>query len=100
MTGTRLRWLFQAIILVAAVAAAKGQSAYEPNLEIRTSRIPHAGNGVFTKVAIPKGAYLGAYTGEYITEEEVLAAREGGPVAVHDGSARLRETAHRGHRHH
>lgn len=67
---TRLRHLFQAIAVAAAVAAAQGQSAYEPNLEIRTSRIPHAGNGVFTKVAIPKGAYLGAYTGEFITEEE------------------------------
>ena len=66
----RLRCLFPAIVVAAAVAASHGQSAYEPNLEIRTSRIPHAGKGVFTKVAIPKGAYLGAYTGEYITEEE------------------------------
>jgi SET domain-containing protein len=65
-----LRFLFPAILMAAAVAAAQGQSAYEPNLEIRTSRIPHAGNGVFTKVAIPKGAYLGAYTGEFITEAE------------------------------
>jgi SET domain-containing protein len=56
--------------VAAAVAASQGQSAYERDLEIRTSRIPHAGNGVFTKVAIPKGAYLGAYTGEFITEEE------------------------------
>ncbi len=70
MTRTRLRFLFPAILMAAAVAAAQGQSAYEPNLEIRTSRIPHAGNGVFTKVAIPKGAYLGAYTGEFITEAE------------------------------
>ncbi len=70
MTRTRLRFLLPAILMAAAVAAAQGQSAYEPNLEIRTSRIPHAGNGVFTKVAIPKGAYLGAYTGEFITEAE------------------------------
>jgi SET domain-containing protein len=70
VTRTRLRFLFPAILMAAAVAAAQGQSAYEPNLEIRTSRIPHAGNGVFTKVAIPKGAYLGAYTGEFITEAE------------------------------
>ena len=58
------------LVLAAAVAASRGQSAYEKNLEIRTSRIPHAGNGVFTKVAIPKGAYLGAYTGEFVTDEE------------------------------
>ena len=70
MTRGRLRFLVQAIVVAAGVAVAQGQSAYEPNLEIRTSRIPHAGNGVFTKVAIPKGAYLGAYTGEFITEEE------------------------------
>jgi len=57
---------------LALVPLAQGQSAYERNLEIRTSRIPHAGNGVYTKVAIPKGAYLGAYTGEFITEEEFL----------------------------
>lgn len=67
---SRARHLLPAIILTAAVAIAHGQSAYEPNLEIRTSRIPHAGKGVFTRVAIPKGAYLGAYTGEFITEDE------------------------------
>ena len=53
-----------------AVAALHAQSPYEAQLEIRPSRIPHAGNGVFTKAAIPNGAYLGAYTGEFITEEE------------------------------
>ena len=69
---TRLRNHLLAIVGAAAVAAAQGQSAYEGTLEIRTSRIPHAGNGVFTEVAIPKGAYLGAYTGEFITEDEFL----------------------------
>jgi hypothetical protein len=68
----RIRNLLLAIVVTAAVAAAQGQSAYERNLEIRTSRIPHAGNGVFTNVAIPRGAYLGAYTGEFITEDEFL----------------------------
>jgi SET domain-containing protein len=72
VTRTRLRNHFLAIVVATAVAAAQGQSAYERNLEIRTSRIPHAGNGVFTEVAIPKGAYLGAYTGEFITEDEFL----------------------------
>jgi len=70
VTRARLRYLVAAIVVAAAVAASHGQSAYERHLEIRTSRIPHAGNGVFTKVAIPKGAYLGAYTGEFITEPE------------------------------
>jgi len=69
---TRLRNLLLTIVVAAAVAAAQGQSAYEGHLEIRTSRIPHAGNGVFTDVAIPKGAYLGAYTGEFIPEDEFL----------------------------
>jgi SET domain-containing protein len=67
-----LKVLFPAIVVAAAIAIPQGQSAYERNLEIRPSRIPHAGNGVYTKVAIPKGAYLGAYTGEFITEEEFL----------------------------
>jgi SET domain-containing protein len=65
-----IRYLLPAIAFATAVAIASGQSPYEKNLEIRTSRIPHAGNGVYTKVAIPKGAYLGAYTGEFITDEE------------------------------
>jgi uncharacterized protein len=68
---TRFRCLVVAIALATAAALASGQSSlYEKSLEIRTSQIPHAGNGVFTKVAIPKGAYLGAYTGEFITDEE------------------------------
>jgi SET domain-containing protein len=68
--------MLQAIAIVAVVALPAGQTGpagqtrYEKSLEIRTSRIPHAGNGVFAKVAIPKGAYLGAYGGEFITEEE------------------------------
>jgi SET domain-containing protein len=67
-----MRHLLQTLVVATVVAIAQGQSAYEPNLVIRTSRIPHAGNGVYTKMAIPKGAYLGAYTGEFITEEEFL----------------------------
>lgn len=71
MTRTRFRYLAVAAALAAAVAVVSGQSSrYEKSLEIRPSQIPHAGNGVFTKVAIPKGAYLGAYTGEFITDEE------------------------------
>jgi SET domain-containing protein len=70
MMRARLRHLIPAVALAAAVAVPRGQSSWEKDLEIRTSRIPHAGNGVFAKVAIPKGAYLGAYTGEFITDEE------------------------------
>jgi uncharacterized protein len=68
----RRRHYLLAAMLAAIVATAFGQTTYEKNLEIRTSQIPHAGNGVFTKVAIPKGAYLGAYTGEFLTEEEYM----------------------------
>jgi SET domain-containing protein len=70
MTSGRLRYFLTAIVVVTAVALSRGQTPYEKSLEIRTSQIPHSGNGVYTKVAIPKGAYLGAYTGEFITEEE------------------------------
>ena len=56
--------------LVVGVALPASQTPYEKSLEIRQSTIPNAGNGVYTKVAIPKGAYLGAYSGEFITEEE------------------------------
>ncbi len=74
MMRARYRYLLPAIAVATAVALSSGQSAYEKDLEIRTSRIPHAGNGVYTKVAIPKGAYLGAYTGEFITERGVPGA--------------------------
>jgi SET domain-containing protein len=67
---TGLRRLGPAVVVAIAVSLAHGQSSFEQRLEIRTSSIPHAGNGVFTTAAIPSGAYLGAYTGEFITEEE------------------------------
>ena len=66
----RVRYLVVAIAVATAVAISYGQSPYEKNLDIRTSGIPHAGNGVYTKVAIPRGADLGAYTGEFIKDEE------------------------------
>lgn len=72
MTRDRVLRLLPAMVLVALGAILAAQTSYEKHLEIRTSTIPHAGNGVFTKVAIPKGAYLGAYTGEFITEDEFL----------------------------
>ena len=66
----RLWCLFPAVLIAVAGSLPRAQSSYEKSLEIRTSRIPHAGNGVFTTVAIPRGAYLGAYTGEFVTDEE------------------------------
>jgi uncharacterized protein len=68
--GTPLRFLVLVVVLATHVATGHGQTPYEKNLEIRTSTIPHAGNGVFAKAAIPKGAYLGAYTGEFLTDDE------------------------------
>ncbi len=65
-----VRRLLPPVVAVLAVAFAHGQASYERHLEIRPSRIPHAGNGVFTTAAIPKGARLGAYTGEFVTDEE------------------------------
>jgi hypothetical protein len=69
---TWLRRLAPLVIAAFAVSLAVGQSSYEQHFEVRTSSIPNAGNGVFTTVAIPTGAYLGAYTGEFITDEEYL----------------------------
>jgi SET domain-containing protein len=66
----RIRHLLIVTAIASAVALASGQSPFEKNLEIRPSGIPHAGNGVYTSVAIPKGAYLGAYTGEFIADAE------------------------------
>ncbi len=74
----RTRLVILAVALAAAVAVPRSQVSYEKDLEIRTSRIPHAGNGVFTRVAIPKGAYLGAYGGEFITEQEYLRRASAG----------------------
>ena len=70
MTRVRYRQFLVSVAITAAVAAPLGQSSYEKQLDIRPSQIPHAGNGVFTKAAIPKGADLGAYTGEFIPDEE------------------------------
>ncbi len=69
---TGLRRLAQVVVAALAVSLSHSQPTYEQRLEIRTSSIPHAGNGVFTTAAIPRGAYLGAYTGEFITDEEYL----------------------------
>jgi len=69
---TGLRRLLPALVAALVVPLAHGQSSFEQHLGIRTSRIPHAGNGVFTTVAISEGTILGAYTGEFITEEEYL----------------------------
>ena len=72
MARATLPHLVPAVVVAVAVSLAPGQSSYEQHLEIRTSSIPHAGNGLFTTAAIPRGAYLGAYTGEFITDEEYL----------------------------
>lgn len=42
----------------------------ESALEIRTSKIPKSGNGVFAKENLQEGIILGAYKGKFITEEE------------------------------
>lgn len=46
------------------------ENNYESLLEIKTSKIPKSGNGVFAKENFEKGIVLGAYTGKFITEEE------------------------------
>lgn len=70
MKRARARRLAPAFAVAVTVTLAHGQSSYEQHLQIRTSGVPNAGNGVFTTVAIPKGAYLGAYTGKFVTDDE------------------------------
>ncbi len=40
-------------------------------VEVRTSNIPTAGDGLFAKVDIAAETYIGDYTGRYLTEDEV-----------------------------
>ena len=50
------------------------QRARPPNvpdfLEVKTSTIPNAGNGLFAKRSLPKGTVLGEYIGERLSFEE------------------------------
>ncbi|RYY67211.1 MAG: SET domain-containing protein [Chitinophagaceae bacterium] len=41
------------------------------NLFVQTSNLPNAGNGLFTKVLIPKGTYIIEYTGKVTTWKDV-----------------------------
>lgn len=42
-------------------------------VEVRESKIPGAGKGLFAKYDLPAGTYVGFYDGTYLTEEEVEA---------------------------
>jgi len=46
-----------------------GLRGHEDVLQVRVSRIPDAGNGLFAKADLPAGTYLGYYDGLYITPE-------------------------------
>ena len=41
------------------------------NLFVQTSQLPNAGQGLFTKVAIPKGTYIIEYTGKVSSWKDV-----------------------------
>ncbi len=45
-------------------------------VEIRTSLIPGAGQGLFAKVDIPAGTFIGPYSGRYVTPEESDAMQD------------------------
>ena len=60
--------LFTAAMLFAVQCGEK--TGFEKDLEVKPSLIPSAGKGLFTKVRIPKGSYLGHYTGRFITDKE------------------------------
>lgn len=44
------------------------------NMEVRKSNVPDAGRGVFTKVFLPKGTFLGYYRGKLVDLEKVKDA--------------------------
>ncbi|MBN1534884.1 MAG: SET domain-containing protein [Spirochaetes bacterium] len=63
------RYLIALILLVTSVGCSE---RYEEHLFVNKSRIPDAGNGVFTDRFIPAGAKLGSYGGRFITRKEHL----------------------------
>jgi SET domain-containing protein len=58
------------IAAMLSVSIAGCADRYEERLVVRESRIPNAGNGVFTEHFIPAGARLGSYGGRFITGKE------------------------------
>ncbi|KAF9090446.1 hypothetical protein BGX29_011481 [Mortierella sp. GBA35] len=46
-------------------------------VEVKESRIPHAGNGLFAKIDLPAGTPLGFYFGVPMTENEFDSLKEG-----------------------
>ncbi|MCX7633871.1 MAG: hypothetical protein N2Z22_11125 [Turneriella sp.] len=59
-------------IVALGCSSAPKKSPYLKYLEVRTSEIPGAGDGVFATAPIPAGVDLGGYEGRYITEAEWL----------------------------
>jgi hypothetical protein len=58
--------------------AAADDGPHPELVEVRPSHIPGAGDGLFAKVFIPEGTYIGFYEGDYVTEAEADAI-EGKP---------------------
>jgi hypothetical protein len=62
------------------------------NMEIKPSTIPNAGNGVFTKVFIPKNTFIGYYRGKIVdlnkakNTDYVLTLEDGTAVCGKDKS--------------
>lgn len=59
------------------------------NMEVRTSNVPNAGRGVFTKVFIPKDTFIGYYRGKIVNLDKVNNADyvltvhgDNGPMSV------------------
>lgn len=46
------------------------------NLVVKKSTLPDSGNGLFTKIFIPKGARIAEYTGKAVTWKEVVKMAE------------------------
>ena len=55
------------------VDAEPSEGTHLEMVEIRDSLIPGAGKGLFAKVAIPAGTYIGSYHGAYVTDPEIDA---------------------------
>ncbi|MBK8396526.1 MAG: SET domain-containing protein [Leptospiraceae bacterium] len=68
--------LFSCTSFVKSPPQFKVDSYRESDLQVLKSKIPGAGNGVFTKVNLPTGETLGPYTGRFISDAEHIKLSE------------------------
>jgi SET domain-containing protein len=60
--------------------------SFEQHLEVKTSQLPNAGNGLFTKEFIPKGSCIVEYKGRRTTWDQVRNDADNGYIYYVDDS--------------